>query len=249
MKAQIILAVLFAVASNATAQDPKRTERLKLLKTFHSEFVAINPGNGKFPKHEKLKQPFRIAKYEVPQNLWRSVMGSNPSRWRGERNSVERLSFGEAKAFCKKATLLMRNAKLISEREVIRLPYEDEWEYAAGAGTTTDYSFGDDVTKLNEYAWSTHNAAGNDPEVGVLKPNPWGLYDVHGYLWEWCLPRESSEARDNKGKAGNKSQASAVLRGGSWLDPAERLKTKFRSVVSPNSRDHSIGLRCVLVSR
>ena len=113
-------------------------------------------------------------------------MGTNPSLWTGARNSVEMLSFDEAVRFCQKATELMRAANLINENQVIRLPSEAEWEYVARAGTTTAYSFGDEVAKLDEYGWHTGNASGNDPPVGAKKPNEWGLYDVHGYLWEWC---------------------------------------------------------------
>ena len=170
-------------------------EQATLLNVFRKEFIKITPGKGKFPRSfqaggqapgggavrtVKMEHDFEIAKFEVPQNLWQAVMDENPSRWRGRRNSVEQLSFDDAQEFCKRATKLMREAKLISPDEEIRLPTETEWEYAARAGTKTRYSFGDDRNELNKYAWSTQNAAGNDPEVGALKPNPWGLYDVHG---------------------------------------------------------------------
>src|SRR5262245_64010052 len=101
-------------------------------------------------------------------------MGSNPSRWKGARNSAEMMNLEEAQQFCEKATDLMRAAGLIERGQVVRLPTEAEWEFAVRAGTTTKYSFGDDVAKLGEYGWFTGNAAGNDPEVGVKKPNPWG---------------------------------------------------------------------------
>jgi len=88
--------------------------------------------------------------------------------------------------FCSKATELLRKAELIKPDQAIRLPSEAEWEYAARAGSKSVYSFGDDAKTLGDYAWSTHNAAGNDPAVGAKRPNAWGLFDVHGYLWEWC---------------------------------------------------------------
>ena len=204
-------------------------DQAELLKTFRSEFVEIRPG-------EAVKHPYQIAKYEVPQNLWESVMGSNPSKWKGKRNSVEMLSFADAEEFCRKATELMRAAKLIEAEQVIRLPSEAEWEYAARAGTTTKYSFGDDVKDLDAHAWHTGNAAGNDPPVGAKKPNPWGLYDVHGYLWEWC-----SDAWEGDPKK-------RVLRGGSWKDKAEKLTSSYRLPVSVDLKDDAVGLRCVLAS-
>jgi formylglycine-generating enzyme required for sulfatase activity len=205
-------------------------EQGTLLKTFRSEFVEIKPGT------PAIRHPFQMAKYEVPQNLWESVMGSNPSKWKGKRNSVEMLSFTEAEEFCRKATELMRAAKLIDAEQVVRLPSEAEWEYAARAGTTTAYSFGDDVKDLDAHAWHTGNAAGNDPPVGAKKPNPWGLHDVHGYLWEWCSDAWEGDAKKR------------VLRGGSWKDKAEKLTSSYRRAAPVELKDDAVGLRCVLAS-
>jgi gluconolactonase len=218
------------VLALALGADPSQTE---LLKTFRDEFVAITPGEGKFPvalkvadKDVPLTSPFFIAKYEVPQNLWQAVMGSNPSKWKGKRNSVEMFTYADAEDFCRRATAIMRKEKLIAADEVIRLPSETEWEYCCRAGTTTKYSFGDDVQAINDYAWHTGNAAGNDPPVGAKKPNPWGLYDMHGYLWEFCEGR--------------------ALRSGSWKDKADRLASDVRIVAPEKLADDAVGLRCVL---
>ena len=243
-------------------------KQLPLLKTFRQEFISITPGRGGFPRtftmgtkggKQAAEQPahevtvahdFQVAKYEVPQDLWEAVMGSNPSRWKGPRNSVEMLTFKEAETFCVKVTGLLRAAKLIGPGEVVRLPSEAEWEYVARAGTKTRYSFGDDVADLDAYGWHTGNAAGNDPPVGAKKPNAWQLYDVHGYLWEWCLDTGHANYQQAPAdgsawiRGGNAKQR--VLRGGSWKDKAEKLTSTYRWLVPATLKDDAVGLRCVL---
>src|SRR5947207_1977148 len=102
-----------------------------------------------------------------------------------------------------------------------RLPSEAEWEYACRAGTTTAYSFGDDVAALGDYSWYKKNAPGNDPPVGKKKANPWGLYDVHGYVAEWCLdtahPNYEGAPADGSAWVGE-PKAQRVIRGGSFAD-------------------------------
>lgn len=258
MSVAFCLALLLSAEPNA--------EQLELLKTFRSEFVAITPGTGEFPRsfdmgrasHESNSQPvhkvtfnysFSVAKYEVPQNLWQAVMGTNPSKWKGPRNSVEMLSVDEARLFCRKATEMLRTAKLIKPNEIIRLPSEAEWEYCARAGTTHVYSFGDDASKLSEFAWFTGNAAGNDPPVGAKKPNPWQLYDVHGYLYEWCEDswHDTYKGAPTDGSAWlEKSSEHGVVRSGSWKDGPQKLTSTFRGQVLTKLRDDAVGLRCVL---
>jgi len=266
-KVVIIAALILANGKVAIAAEPSQSD---LLSTFRQEFVELTPAQGEFsaefemgradgepaegpPHRVRMTRPFAIARYEVPQNLWQAVMGDNPSRWKGPRNSVELLSFDDAEAFCRKATALMREAKLISPMQVVRLPSEAEWEYAARAGTTTRYSFGDDASKLNDYAWSTHNAAGNDPSVGAKRPNAWKLYDTHGYLWEWCADawhdNYSGAPADGSVWTAGGDPPRRVLRGGSWKDPRERLTSTFRRAAPRDFKDDAVGLRCVLAEQ
>lgn len=240
-----------------------------LLQTFVEEFVAIQPGQGKFPDHLlipavnaetpaksiPIKDAFAIGKYEVPQNLYEAVMGVNPSRWKGPRNSVELMNWQEANKFCAVITGLLRERKLIGAEDVIRLPTELEWEYCCRAGTTTAYSFGEELRRANdpagknsildEYAWYTGNAAGNDPPVGALKPNPWGLYDMHGYLWEFTADAWSDRLQTEQREAPEVPEA-IVLKGGSWKDRAEQLTIQARKMWKSTAGDDAIGFRCVL---
>ncbi len=253
------------LARPATAADPSPDAR-ELLVTFRREFIDIAPGRAPFgadfemgrdggpaeetPRHRVTpKKPFAIARYEVPQNLWQAVMGENPSRWQGPRNSVEMLSWDDAVGFCRKVTERLRSEKLIGASQVVRLPSEAEWEYAARAGTDTLYSFGDDAARLGDYAWSSENAAGNDPPVGAKQPNAWKLYDVHGYLWEWCADGWHDDYRGAPADgrawiAGDDERR--VLRGGSWKDSAERLTSSSRRAAPRDLKDDAVGLRCVL---
>ena len=233
-----------------------------LLQRFAKEFVPISPGKDKFPKHFRMGDPsqanqpvrridfahsFHIAKYEVTQELWAAVMGDNPSRWKGDRNSVEMLTYDEAVEFCQRVTKALRSAKLIEANDIVRLPTEAEWEYCTRAGTTTKYSFGDKTEDLDAYAWHTGNAAGNDPPVGAKKPNPWGLHDVHGYLWEWCsAPSGGDSAKSAAHNSDTKNKA--VIRGGSWKDAAPKLTSGYRIEVPRKTKDDAIGFRCVLAT-
>src|SRR5262249_16469232 len=167
-----LAAVLGATASlpgDDPKDKPKSRPKDEALKLFADEFVTLTPGKDKFPPEftmgskegpaaEKPAHTVKlatlttttistelraVARYEVTQELYEAVMGNNPSKWKGPRNSVEMVSWADANDFCKKATDEMRKAKLLGDDEVIRLPTEAEWEYACRAGTKTAYSFGD----------------------------------------------------------------------------------------------------------
>ena len=261
-----MFAALTVIAALGAEPSPKQIE---LLKTFRSEFIEITPGKGKYPKSfvmgrakgSAAEQParkvtfdykFHVAKYEVPQNLYEALIGKNPSRWKGPRNSAEMFDHKEAIEFCRKATAMLRAAKLITAPQVIRLPSEAEWEYTARAGTTSLYSFGDDAAKHVDYAWSTENAKGNDPPVGAKRPNAWGLYDVHGYLWEMCADRwhDDYKGAPSDGSVWTKDgdKHHYVVRGGSWKDKAAKLTSSYRLKSKNTTRDAALGFRCVLAA-
>ena len=258
---------LYRIRLNTLGCHLPTSRQTKLLAVLRREFISIRPGEKSYPssfemgceggpaseapvRRVKMSGPFEVARYEIPQNLWEAVMGFNPSRWKGKRNSVEVLDLAEATRFCQCATGLMRTAGLISTPERIRLPSEAEWEYFARAGSDTLYSFGDDPASLGDYGWFHGNAAGNDPPVGVKKPNPWGLYDIHGYLWEWCADPAHPDYRkapaDSLPWAAGGRTGHGVLRGGSWKDNAPALSSSRRRFAPATLRDDAVGLRCVL---
>ncbi len=256
----------------SNAQDASAKPADAILKRFISECVSITPGSKNFPlefpmgrhfegpmalpEHTvKMSQPFRICKFETTQELYAHVMGSNPSRWKGPRNSVESMGYTDAETFCTKLTTRLQAAKLIEATEIVRLPTEAEWEYCCRAGTDTRYSFGDAAgvetdkdpiaSILDQYAWHTGNAAGNDPAVGVLKPNPWDLFDMHGYLWEYVTDSEVVQESDDKSNPAAKT-ATRIIRGGSWKDRASHLTSGARRLVSITETSDAVGFRCVI---
>jgi formylglycine-generating enzyme required for sulfatase activity len=268
----ILLAAAVLMAEPKDKAAKAKDDPAELLKVFRDEFLHVTPGKGKFPAEFTMGEDgspdsaapahaapahkvrfdydFHIARYEVPQNLWEAVMRTNPSKWKGRRNSVEMLSYDEAVEFCERVTKQLREAKLIEPTQVVRLPSEAEWEYVARAGSSTRYSFGDNEKDLGQYAWFTGNAAGNDPPVGAKKPNPWGLYDAHGYLWEWCSDPWHADYKsaptDGSAWAKGGDDKQRVARGGSWKDKADKLTSAYRQGLDRKTRDDAVGLRCVV---
>jgi formylglycine-generating enzyme required for sulfatase activity len=125
-----------------------------------------------------------------------------------------------------------------------RLPSEAEWEYACRAGTTTEFSFGNEVDKLGEYVWYADNSGGTAKPVGKKKPNAWGLYDMHGNVREWCQDwygdYPSNSDFDPRGLYKGEKR---VLRGGSWLDDARHLRSANRGRSGTGFRNLDIGFR------
>lgn len=158
----------------------------------------------------KITKPFYLSAHEVTQEQYEQVMGSNPSRSEGPTKPVEQVNWNEAVAFCGKLS--------VQEGVEYRLPTEAEWEYSCRAGTTTAYSFGNDVAQLGEYAWWAGNSVGGTRPVGELKPNAWGLFDMHGNVVEWCQDwygdYDLQVVSDPAGAAPGRCR---VLRGGAFV--------------------------------
>ena len=273
-----VMAAAVLSLTSIAADEPatKANDQKILLETFRKEFVAITPGKDVFPEEfhfgppneptavkVKLKRNFEISKYETYQSVYESVMGQNPSEWKGPRLAVDTASFDQAEEFCAKVTELMRDAKLIKANQIVRLPTEVEWEYCAKAGTSTVYSFGNDpqgpgdeksqASVLGEYGWYSVNSKGKNPSVGELKPNPWGLFDLHGNFWEMCgdewsetFPDVAAEPHQHYRKSTEKLVANAI-RGGCWRDHYTMLRSSARTSSLAFQGANWVGFRCVLI--
>jgi formylglycine-generating enzyme required for sulfatase activity len=177
----------------------------------------------------------------VTQEQYEAVMGTNPSRFKKPQNPVEQVSWDDAVEFCRKLSELPAEKKA---GYVYRLPTETEWEYACRAGTTTKYSCGDSNSKPGDYAWYDRNSNNTTRPAGQKQPNPWGLYDMHGNVWEWCQDRHgrypSGSVTDPTGSASGDRR---VLRGGSFNSPASYIHSAFRGFRQPGNRRLSDGFR------
>ena len=190
------------------------------------------------PHAVTISRGFWLGQNAVTQGQWEAVMGSNPSRFKEATRPVEQVSWNNVQAFIGKL-----NAA--EGRAVYRLPTEAEWEYACRAGTTTRYSFGDDESPLGEYAWWKENSEGCTHPVGEKKPNPWGLYDLHGNVWEWCQDRYGRYASGPQTDPTGPTKGSPrVGRGGSWRhEYPSRLRGANRSWFPPGYRYGLLGFR------
>jgi formylglycine-generating enzyme len=201
------------------------------------EFQMGGPQSDEKPVHSVKVPSFSIGKYQVTQAQWQAVMGSNPSHFRGETRPVENVSWNDAREFVKKVG------------SGYRLPTEAEWEYAVRGGTTTEYSFGDDKSMLGEYAWFGGNAEGQTHPVGQKRPTPFGLYDMHGNVWEWVEDHYHMNyvgaPTDGSAWLTVDDNAARVLRGGSWRSN-DGTRSAGRRIGRPVHRDVVNGFRVVV---
>ena len=197
------------------------------------------------PPHEvTISKSYYIGVYEVTQGEYQKVMGNNPSQFNGAKNPVETVNWDDAVSFCKKLSEMPEEK---AAGRLYRLPTEAEWEYACRAGSKTAYSFGDTAETLGEFAWFGESRKGKTHPVGEKKPNRWGLYDMHGNVFELCqdwyadYPPDAST--DPQGPNGGTNRA---FRGGSWYSDAGNCRSASRSMNYPSNHFHFIGFRVAL---
>ena len=244
----MVLGLVGALIVMAQEVKPGKAEVIDLGKDVKLEMVLIPAGKFKMgsPASEKgrsenetqhevtITKPFYMGKYEVTQEQWFEIMGENPSQNnKGRKLPVEHVSWEDCQEFIKKLNVKTNGG--------YRLPTEAEWEYACRAGTTTAYSFGVSLTK------SDASIAGNDANikaVGSYKPNAFGLYDMHGNVFEWCEDwygaYPAGAVIDPKGPVTGYSR---VLRGGSFNGYVSKARSSVRFSYSPTNRFFFVGFR------
>ena len=201
-----------------------------------------------------ISRGFWMSKYETTQAQYERIMGTNPSKFTGDpKRPVEMVSWTSASLYCEKLTAHERAAGRLPSKPagyVYRLPTEAEWEYCCRAGTTNRFEYGDDpdYAQLVNYAWFSSNSDGQTHPAGVGKPNAWGLYDMHGNVWEWCLDWKGTAysggfSTDPKGASAGSIR---VYRGGSYSSSDRQCRTACRGGVEPDATSDVIGIRTVL---
>ena len=267
---------LLAFGCKATDAPPAAPTALKTITTPTGVEMVLVPagefvmGDDRAESDEKPARSVRVGAFymditEVTQKSYKALMGRNPSKFVGPDRPVERVSWFAASQYCNRRSLKeglkpCYDAKALAcdfAADGYRLPTEAEWEYACRAGTTGRYSFGDAQDKLAAFAWFKANADKATHPVRRKSPNPWGLYDMHGNVAEWCndfyaegYPSKEAAA-DPHGPALGEER---VLRGGSWSSSAEACRSSARAGETPGLADvcfgyEAYGFRCVRSTR
>ena len=233
------------------------------------EFVRIPAGTFKMGSHKSNKavrdwerpahqvtisQPFYLEKYPVTQGQWQAVMSTTihdqqkksienvGTKGVGESYPMYYVSWDDAQQFIRNLNEAENEKKGI----LYRLPTEAEWEYACRAGSDTLYHFGDDASELNIYAWYHKNSGGMTHPVGEKKPNAWGLYDMHGNVWEWVqdwLDKTYYQNSPSADPIGPNAGIYRVIRGGGWFSPERLPRSANRHWEPPDSWFAHLGFR------
>lgn len=269
----LILSTILALAGGCkkTPQEtPHRVSESPQTQTCVSAEMVSIPG-GQFTMgdkdepdatpHEVVVSPFLMDKCLVTQEQYEKLMGDNPSRWKSPKNPVEQVRWSDCVKFCNarsqaeglKPCYNLQTWECDFTADGYRLPTEAEWECACRAGTKTAYFFGDNPSQLGDYAWFEKNSGGHPQPVGQKKPNPWGLFDICGNLWQWCNDLYGVEYYAQSPKEnprGPKEGDSRVVRGGAWKFSGDNCRSGYRYNENPGYVDVCFGydiygFRCV----
>jgi len=255
------VALLVLAAAIANAAEPVVTENsigMKMVEIPAGKFTMGSPPGEKDHQNNEqqvavtITKPFVIGQTEVTQGQWKAVMGTEP--WKGDKYIREGPNFpatfvnwDDVTAFCE--SLSKKEGKQYS------LPTEAQWEYACRAGTTTEYSFGEHDVLLSTYAWWGGLLGGGNTQnekyahaVATKKPNPWGLYDMHGNVAEWCNDYYADALPGGNDPKGPVAGSARVIRGGSWSFIAFDCRSAYRGGPGPADRYSNDGFRVVRLS-
>jgi formylglycine-generating enzyme required for sulfatase activity len=231
--------------------------RVKARNSIGMELMLIPPGeflmgspafeegrHGDEAQHKvTLTKPFFMGITEVTQAQYFRVLRKNPSKFKAARHPVENVTWDEAVEFCARLSDFPTEKK---KGRVYRLPTEAEWEYACRAGTTTAYSFGNDQGQLSNYGWWKVNSGGATHPVGLKKPNPWGLYDIHGNVYEWCHDWHGDYSSGPlTDPAESASGSRRTVRSGAYNDTSKVFRSARRGHFPPDFTGPWSGLRVV----
>ena len=267
--AAMLLACL--VNCGGRKKDNSPATPIRFIRTASGIEMALIPasdflmGNDRGEEDEKPAHPVRVSsfymdKFAVTQKSFEGLMGTNPSKFKGPDRPVERVSWLAAVKYCNMRSLKEglhpcydpETLACNFEADGYRLPTEAEWEYACRAGSTTDYSFGNDPALLREYGWFKDNSGEATNPVGEKRPNAWGLHDMHGNVSEWCNDFYAEDAYRRSGGDDPRGPATGekrVLRGGNWRSDASQCRSSARSAETPGFADvcfgyEAYGFRC-----
>ena len=245
-------------------QKPEKSMTITMVHLPKGTFqMGSNEKDNEQPIHEvNIDYEFEIGKFTVTVEEYMAFVedtNSHHPKWLEESNEyniktgtedhykninqrfnapIVGVSWDDAMAYCEWLSIKTNNN--------YRLPTEAEWEYACRAGTTTKWSFGNDEKELDKYAVYSSNSNSQADEVGTKLRNPWGLYDMHGNVWEWCvddwLDNYKETPRDGKAYKSEK-KSSKVVRGGSWVNSADNSRSAYRVDENPTDRSSLRGFR------
>lgn len=249
--------------------DPP-VEQGEFIKISGGSFTMGSPADERWREndeiqHEVTLDSYLISKYEVSQAEYEKIMGENPSCFKGENLPVEMVSWYSAISYCNALSKQegLDPAYSIDGKEVIwnkeangfRLPTEAEWEYACRAGTNSPFSTGRNITVeqsnwYSSYPYIEGEGGGayrrQTVAVNEFEANPWGLYNMHGNVSEWCWDRYGAYPNENlENPAGAENGINRVARGGGWYDYAKHVRSAYRSVAPPDYKDYKRGFRVV----
>ncbi len=198
----------------------------------------------------RLSSGFWLGETVVTQELYKAVTGCDPSHFKGPKRPVESVSWEKATTFCERMSNLLREEGIVSANERVALPTEAQWEYACRAGTRTVYWFGDDAAQLRQFAWFIGNSGSETHPVATHAPNPWGFYDMHGNVWEWCSDWYVEQRISGTSPNGlsPSDDWSLVIRGGSWNSTSVSCRAAVRCKNQRSELNRNLGFRVCLTS-